>query len=615
MRDPIDDDANGSSTSWPEITAAKIAIAVWLLTALVQLMLGWDQILAFRSYDPDDSLRLVQIRDLLGGQPWWDVSQYRINPLDGGGQMHWSRIVDAPIAALILLLQPIVGQAVAERVATSAIPLLLLLGTMLAIASILSRVGNKWVVFTGLMLVPTAPAILTQLTALRIDHHGWQIMLSAALLALALGDATFRRGALAGLTAATLLTISLEGLPMVALFAVLFGAIWAWTGDRGDRARLNGYFFALGLGALVFQWATRGPQGVLGHWCDALSLPYLKMLIVAAIAVPLASLSADRLGSRMVGRLSLLAVVAIAAVATMALVEPTCLRGPFGALDPVVHDHWYLKIAEGLPLWRSEPPFIIYMLTSIIIGAVGTVIGYRAATTAGQRKAWAIVGIALAGATLVGLAVARSGATGQLFALPGIATLAVAWWQKVRSIRLVVLRVAASLLVIFFAPLLSGLVAMAIVIQATAALGGATDRLHPRADPYPAMACFDADEVRALNRLPRTLIFAPLDIGPNILRYSDHSVVATGHHRNNKIMAEVLMALRSTPADAEARVRATGATLVVICPVAGDIAYHSRTSPLGLAARLRAGQPVAWLTPVPMGDNVALKAWRIVPGP
>ena len=53
--------------------------------------------------DNDSLLRLVEIRDLIGGQGWFDLHQYRMGP-QGGFVMHWSRLVDAPIAAIILVV-------------------------------------------------------------------------------------------------------------------------------------------------------------------------------------------------------------------------------------------------------------------------------------------------------------------------------------------------------------------------------------------------------------------------------------------------------------------------------------------------------------------------------
>ena len=51
--------------------------------------------------DNDSLLRLVEVRDLIAGQSWFDLHQYRMGTV-GGLLMHWSRLVDAPIAAIIL---------------------------------------------------------------------------------------------------------------------------------------------------------------------------------------------------------------------------------------------------------------------------------------------------------------------------------------------------------------------------------------------------------------------------------------------------------------------------------------------------------------------------------
>jgi hypothetical protein len=50
-----------------------------------------------RSSDTDDNLRMMQVRDLMRGQDWYDLRQYRLNP-PFGADIHWSRLVDLPIA-------------------------------------------------------------------------------------------------------------------------------------------------------------------------------------------------------------------------------------------------------------------------------------------------------------------------------------------------------------------------------------------------------------------------------------------------------------------------------------------------------------------------------------
>src|SRR3954468_20799511 len=58
--------------------------------------------------DTDDNMRIMQVRALLHGQGWFDLRQYRLNP-PFGSNIHWSRLVDLPIAGLILSLRPFFG--------------------------------------------------------------------------------------------------------------------------------------------------------------------------------------------------------------------------------------------------------------------------------------------------------------------------------------------------------------------------------------------------------------------------------------------------------------------------------------------------------------------------
>ena len=73
--------------------------------------------------DTDDNMRMMQVRALLHGQGWFDLRQYRLDP-PFGANIHWSRLVDLPIAGLILLLRPLIGGANAEQV-THAFEILL----------------------------------------------------------------------------------------------------------------------------------------------------------------------------------------------------------------------------------------------------------------------------------------------------------------------------------------------------------------------------------------------------------------------------------------------------------------------------------------------------------
>ena len=80
-------------------------------------------------------MRLLEVRDWLAGQSWFDVSQHRLNSPDGV-PMHWSRLVDLPIAGTILLLATVLGTAAAEHAALVIVPLLTLGVVMVLLGTI-----------------------------------------------------------------------------------------------------------------------------------------------------------------------------------------------------------------------------------------------------------------------------------------------------------------------------------------------------------------------------------------------------------------------------------------------------------------------------------------------
>ena len=79
-------------------TGAGWLLLFWLLVAGYMLLDRWGAIRGFALGDTDDNMRMMQVRALLAGQGWYDLRQYRLNP-PFGADIHWSRLVDLPIAA------------------------------------------------------------------------------------------------------------------------------------------------------------------------------------------------------------------------------------------------------------------------------------------------------------------------------------------------------------------------------------------------------------------------------------------------------------------------------------------------------------------------------------
>lgn len=172
--------------------------------------------------DGDDAMRMVSALDLLHGQAWTDLMQHRDNT-PHGTSMHWSHLIDAPLALIMALAQPFVGDA-APDVAAMVWPVLLMLPLMFLTAAVIRRLVPQGETFTAIVLPVLTLAIVVEFLPGRPDHHNVQILLSlTTLLALLVGRATVLGGAAAGFAIATSLAIGMETL----LFLVIGAAAYA----------------------------------------------------------------------------------------------------------------------------------------------------------------------------------------------------------------------------------------------------------------------------------------------------------------------------------------------------------------------------------------------------
>lgn len=571
----------------------RVAI-IWLLLAAVQVARTMSLITDFHFPDPDDMLRLVQVRDLLAGQGWFDLHQYRIDG-PNGVLMHWSRLVDAPLALVAAVFAPMLGAAAAEQVAIIGVPLLTLAAILVAVARTASRWLDREGVTLACLCVGLAPLLMAQVQPLRIDHHGWQIFcVVLALAGLAQGART-SGAVLAGAALALGMSISMEVLPLAAAFGMAFGL--RWLSDGVTRFPLVAFLATFAGGLAVLFLATRGLGDLVQH-CDVVAPAHLGLFGVVALGVGGVALLQPRTRPALFGFLALTGAVGIGFYLWAA---PDCAAGPFSELDPLVREFWYENVAEGRPAWRLHPALWLPIAGHGVIALFVLVHLWRSETGAARRW-WFEYLLALAVALVTGLLVWRSLAfVGALSAIP-------LGWLAAR-----LLRAFGRVDEVWRKIVIAGALTLALVpaFPMTVAMAFAPSNELARQSAERVPACRFADVVVTMNSLPEGKIFAPLDVGPALLLRTHHEVVATGHHRASNAMHDVIAAFTGTQEQAHDLVMKHEADYVLMCAELNEAKLYARKAPKGFAAMLMAGQVPAWLEPVQLNVPASLKVWRV----
>jgi hypothetical protein len=589
----IDDEttqAGGLSTR----KVGLLLAAICLVTFAWSLFVHRYDIALLKFDDPDDSMRLVQVRDFLAGQSWFDVSQHRANP-PMGGPMHWSRLVDLPIAGFILLLRPFVGTHFAEIGAILLVPALTCAALLAALYWAARPLIGKAGALLGCAVFATSPIVmLTQCAAMRIDHHGWQLVMMALVLGGTLHANLRWGGFVAGLAMAIWLHISAEGLPL----AVLAGGVMAlrYAFDGKEWPRIAHYIWMLVIASAVLLIVTHGWKASLVSYCDAISPAYLVPLAVVPVVMTAGRmLLGHNTGARRLLPIGLAAGIAAAIFLTT---SKQCLAGPFNTLDRQVYEFWYEAVMEGLPIWKQSRSTAVLTVIPSLLGIFTYAFIVAREKDASRRWVWLTLFALAVGATGLSIFVARTMSFAHLLAIPGNAWLIIAVGKRARALSSVVLRIPATAALTLLCP------AVAVAVTLTALP-------NKRTSSAEQSKAFAPSEITALSSVAPATLFAPIDISPDILLRTSNSIVGTGHHRNLKGMKLVISAFLAPAEQARDIVLRSSATYLLMAPDTGETNRYRKAAPHGLAADLLAGKPPAWLIPVSLPGLKVLRLYRI----
>jgi hypothetical protein len=581
--------------SWTGRHWRWLTVVAWALFCAWFVYNRWAGIYVFALGDTDDNLRMSQVRALLNGQDWYDLRQHRL----AGSNIHWSRLVDLPLAALILLFRPLVGGADAERIAVAIAPMLPFLLMLFGLALTIRRLIHRDAFLLGFAALFFAGLTIGMFMPLRIDHHGWQLALLAVAIAGIADPRPARGGATLGIATALSLAIGLELLIYLALLGS--SVVVFWLIDRDERRRLSAYAATLAGGtALSFLlFASYANREAV---CDALSPVWLSdALLGGALLFVLALLSPADWKRRL-----LLAAGAGAAVAAFhALAWPQCLSRLEG-VSPEVHDLWLSHVREARPVYRHGTQAAALISALPITGAIGwilLIIANRADPALMRRTIAAALPAWIAGMLL--LWQTRTGPGAQMLSIPGAVAIVWTLLPAIMASRMPVVRVLGSVALV--------------IVGLGAAVPLVIDRVAPtkstprdRAIGKANRQCNSLAGYRPIAKQPKGVVFTFVDYGPRLITITHHNGITGPYHRNGEQIADVMKTFRGSPEQARQILAKYRAHYLLICPNSSTTTIFMAEARNGFYAQLHKGKVPPWLQPVPLPADSPFRMWRVL---
>src|SRR5579885_345359 len=558
------------------VAGAWLVFAVWAVVATAHG--GGPQLVT------DDAMRLVQVRDFLNGQGWYDTTQHRMNT-PFGLAMHWSRLIDAGIAGVYLLFRLVLNPAAAETATLYLWPLLPFLALLAALYRTASVIGGRSAGVVVLLLALTCTGIWDDFSPGSLDHHNVQLALAAWMIAFLVESRGNPRAAVyAGLVAALSLAIGIEALPFVAVAAACMAAFWSWHGGAWkQQARgFGGAFAAAGAGFLAVV-ATPYRFGVA---CDTYS-GFYAALAVAGGAGLFATTHLPLQTRR--GRALFIAVLCLALVALGAALNPACLRGPYGEVDPRLVPIWLSRVYEAqsaLGFARiAASQFVfgyVYAVGGLLAAAVFLFVSRRAPAAAAMLCAFSTAGVAVATWEF------------RAYTFPIVASLPCIAWLVASVFRHPRMRGLLGPLAGTLALLVSTDAAFAIVggtfVESAASLSSRIGDFNAQ------LGCASPRAMHLLDHRPPGRVVAFVDQGPAVLAGTRNSVVAGPYHRNAAGILDDDTLFAGNPRAAAAVLRRRGIDYVMVCRAAHDWTFYRRhAAPGALISQLASNAPPVWL--------------------
>lgn len=586
--------------STPSYRRMTVFLLFFLMSAAILVLRGPEWTLPIWNVGNDDAMRLVQVRDLLAGQGWFDLMQYRLGP-EPGTLMHWSRLVDAPIAALIWAFSAVLSQPMAETAAMILWPLLLTGVILWNLQSCASRLGGTaagiYALLFGLIMLVTSGKFEPG----SLDHHNFQLALTAILINLITDTRPGpTRPFIAGGIVAASLVIGLEAMPVVVTTCAFVALRWGVSGPRA-RIPTAGYTAGMIFGMTGFYLATLPDFAGTVFRCDAFGADLLLIGSVGAGGLGFLALAAQRTPAG--ARFALLAALAVAVLGVAWAFAPACLSNPYDQLYPELTEVWLSRIGETKSLAET-----VHSLDGALSGLFVTPILVSAyaiwLATKGRRP---VAGAYFALTILAGYGMVLFQIRGIYFLLilcvvPSAVVLG-KLYDLYKSNRTAAYGLLTTLALIVTLPDSWSFAYTRFFPITPTEIGNPAEAEIPASSAEALHRCGAGSAMDALAALPAGLVMASTDLGAILLRETPHRVMTGNFHRAQDGVRAGITLARAGLNDAESVLRGYGIDYVVLCRNDTLPLRISADNPDGLWPRLYDGAAPAYLTPISTADD------------
>jgi hypothetical protein len=581
----------------PRHYVAWVAMA-WLVAVTHLLSRDWGS-LAQQFGSTDDALRLVMLREFLTGKGWYDHSIIRLDP-PYGADMHWSRLIDAGLAALFRLCALLIGGVDAELMTRAVWPVLWLLPVIAASGCAAWKMGGRSAALVAIAYGAVAVPGFLQFTPGRIDHHNVQIALASTAVAAAMwSEGRPRFAAVAGTLCGLMLAIGLESVLYVGLLAAAFSLRFIVQPD--GVAEFRSFSLAAALSTSLAFALSIAPERWFNGLCDQIAFNTALPVVAGALVATGVSFVPGAVATREYRAIAVTSA-ALVAFALFAIADPVCLAGPFARVDPAVKSLWLSHVQEALPLLDAlRTREVAAVAGRLAVPAAGLIaIALLLARRSPLSFAELLISAALLTSLLAGFHAVRALSFAVWLAIPLTAAAVVELCRRLSLSN----PAQRTILIAALSPLLlSGL--------AVVAAEGLRPAHAAAAPAGPATACTARNSYRPLQELPPGRVMAFIDLGPHVLVHTAHEVIAGPYHRLPHGIIDSYRFFAALEREAGRILQEREVDYVLFCSSAVTPRFGHPLAPDAMWKKLSRRELPPWLERLPQSPTDPLQVFRV----